>query len=73
MKKKTKKETNALRSELEAYRRQGVALRLDGQPGTPKSISKACMIAEEGSYMRDYIRNARGEVECIQFDFVKNQ
>ncbi|MCI5701022.1 MAG: hypothetical protein MR308_11695 [Lachnospiraceae bacterium] len=73
MKKKNKKETCALRSELEIYRRQGVELRLDGQPSTPKSISKACFIAEEGTYMRDYIRNESGEVECIQFDYVTNR
>lgn len=28
------------------------------------------MIAEEGTYMRDYIRNEEGELERIQFDFV---
>lgn len=70
MKKKNKKETEALRSELEIYKKPGVALWLDGQPGTPKSISKACVIAEEGTYMRDYIRNEEGELERIQFDFV---
>lgn len=70
MKKKDKKETSTLRSELEGYRRQGVALWLDGQPSTPKSITKACKIAEEGTYMRDYIRNEEGEVERIQFDYV---
>lgn len=73
MKKKPKKETKRLRSELENYRQQGVSLWLDGQPGTPKSITRAHMIAEEGVYMRDYIQNERGEIERIQFDLVKDR
>ena len=46
---------NPLRTELEELKKQGVELLLDGQPGTPKRISRACKIAEEGDYMRDYI------------------
>lgn len=73
MKKVHKKETNALRCELETYKKQGVALWLDGQPSTPKSITKAHMIAEEGAYMRDYIQNDCGEVESIHFDLIQNK
>lgn len=73
MKKKIKKETNTLRCELQDYQQQGVSLWLDGQPSTPKTIAKACKIAEEGTYMRDYIQNEEGEVEHIQFNLIKTR
>lgn len=73
MKKVRKKETSALRSELENYRKQGVNLWLDGQPSTPKSITKAHMIAEEGSYMRDYIQDDSGKVADIHFDLIRDE
>ena len=43
-----------LKDELKDYRKQGVRLFLNGNPSTPKCIAKACMIAEDGGYMRDY-------------------
>ena len=43
-----------LKDELKDYRKQGVRLFLNGNPSTPKCIAKACMIAEDGCYMRDY-------------------
>lgn len=70
---KTKNPKNPLRHELETYEKQGVELRLDGQPGTPKTISRACRIAEEGNYMRDYIYNEAGDVKELSFDFVKKR
>ena len=70
---KKDKETRALRCELETYRRQGIPLLLNGSPSTPEEIEQACSIAEEGVYMRDYVQNERGEVERLQFDFVKNE
>lgn len=73
MNKVQKKETSALRSELESYRKQGVELWLDGRPSTPKSITKAHMIAEEGSYMRDYIQGENGEVSHIHFNLVRDK
>lgn len=73
MKKVSKKETSALRSELEKYQKQGVKLWLDGQPGTPKSIAKAHLIAEEGTYMRDYVRDDTGEVANLYFNLVRDE
>ncbi|MFR9147755.1 hypothetical protein [Blautia producta] len=46
---------------------------LNGSPSTPEEIEQACSVAEEGVYMRDYVQNERGEVEKLQFDFVKNE
>lgn len=67
------KAKNPLRWELETYEKQGVELQLDGQLSTPKSISRACRIAEEGNYMRDYICNEDGDVKKISFDFVEKR
>ena len=68
-----KKEKEELRCELDLYQQQGVELWLDGQPSTPKSILKAHKIAEDGVYMRDYVRGKTGEVEHVSFDLVKDR
>ncbi|MDD3339409.1 MAG: hypothetical protein PHS82_11195 [Lachnospiraceae bacterium] len=68
---KRKKEVQELRRELETYYNMGIPLWLDGRPSTPKSITKACRFAEEDAYMRDYVQNAEGKVERLQFDLVK--
>ena len=46
--KKGRKVSKPLKRELECYKEQGVALYLDGVPSTPKSIAKACTVAEGG-------------------------
>ena len=61
-----------LKSELKLYRRQGVELYLDGEPSTPKSIAKACQIAEGGGYMRDYTEDENGRIARVDFDRIKN-
>ena len=48
MSKKKKKETSALRGEVETNNLQGVPLWLEGRPSTPKEIVKACHVAEAG-------------------------
>ena len=63
----------SLETELQQYRKQGIALYLDGEPGTPRSIAKACMLCEEGcGYMRDYTSDEAGHIARIDFDFIKN-
>lgn len=64
---------NPLRAELETYQKQGVELWLDGQPSTPKSICRACKVAEEGTYMRDYVNNPEGSVQSLGFYSVKKR
>lgn len=64
---------NPLRKELENYKKQGVELRLDGQPSTPKTITQACRIAEDGNYMRDYTCGTTDDIEKIDFVFVKQK
>ncbi|MBU5479617.1 hypothetical protein [Blautia sp. MSJ-19] len=69
--KKQKKFLKPLKNELENYRKNGVSLYLDGKPSTPKSIAKACMIAEEGSYMRDYTEDEKGHIARVDFDHIR--
>ena len=52
-----------LKDELKDYRKQGVRLFLNGNPSTPKCIAKACMIAEDGGYMRDYTADEEGGLQ----------
>ncbi len=67
-----KKSAKPLRRELELYREKGISLYLDGSPSTPKKIAKACQIAEDGGYMRDYTEDEEGHIACVSFDFIRN-
>lgn len=60
-----------LEKELKEYRSQGISLYLDGEPSTPKNIAKACQIAEDGGYMRDYVEDEKGRIARVDFDFIK--
>lgn len=71
MKKKSKKAKSDFRRELEAYARDGVGLYLNGVPSTPREIEKAHRIAEDTSYMRDYITGEDGKLRRLEFDSVK--
>ena len=62
-----------LENELKGYREQGVSLYLDGMLSNPKSIAKACQIAEGGGYMRDYLEDEKGRIARVDFDFVKEK
>lgn len=61
-----------LKEELKAYRESGIALYLDGSPSNPKSIAKACIIAEGCGYMRDYTEDENGRIAKVSFDYIKN-
>ena len=67
-----KKSVKHLRRELESYRDKGIELYLNGSPSTPKKIAKACQIAEDGVYMRDYTEDEEGNIACVSFDFIRN-
>lgn len=70
LKKDLKKE---LKKELKEYRSQGIPLYLNGKPSSPKSIAKACQIAEGGGYMRDYVEDEKGRIARVDFDFIENR
>jgi hypothetical protein len=65
-----KKDRKPLKQELKLYEEQGIALYLNGEPSSPKSIAKACQIAEGGGYMRDYTEDEAGHIARVDFDFV---
>ena len=68
-----KKSAKPLRRELELYRENGVSLYLNGAPSTPKKIAKACQIAENGVYMRDYTEDEDGHIACVSFDLIRKE
>lgn len=68
-----KKSAKPLRRELELYRENGVSLYLNGAPSTPKKIAKACQIAENGVYMRDYTEDEDGHIACVGFDLIRKE
>ena len=61
-----------LKDELKDYRKQGVRLFLNGNPSTPKCIAKACMIAEDGGYMRDYTADEEGRIAKVNLNISGN-
>lgn len=68
-----KKSAKPLRRELELYRENGVSIYLNGAPSTPKKIAKACQIAENGVYMRDYTEDEDGHIACVSFDLIRKE
>ena len=44
---------------MKSYREQGISLYLNGILSNPKTIAKACQIAEGGGYMRDYVEDEK--------------
>ena len=71
--KKNKKPKDDFRKELDAYQAQGIPLWLDGEPSNPKEIWKAHKIAEDISYMRDYVPDSHGRLLRLEFDAVKRE
>ncbi len=57
--------------ELIAYQTKKVRLVLDGRQSTPYEIAHACMAAEEGGYMRDYVGDDNGRLIQISFDRIR--
>ncbi len=54
-------------SELEAYEKSGVSMKLDNHPASPMQIVSAHMIREERAYMRDYVWDDKGHVKELTF------
>ena len=60
-----------LQKELEKYDRMGVRLYMHGRRRSPRSIARACMIAEGGGYMRDYTEDTHGRITRVDFDYIR--
>lgn len=61
-----------LKAELKAYQKRGIELQLDNEISSPKKIVKACIAAEEGSYMREYECDADGRVRRLSFHWIRS-
>ena len=59
----SKKSLKPLKDELKDYRKQGVRLFLNG--------ARACMIAEDGGYMRDYTADEEGRIAKVNFEHIR--
>lgn len=66
------KQKKKLTTELKAYEKKGIELLLDSHKASPKKIARACIAAEEGSYMREYECDANGKVKRLRFQCIKN-
>lgn len=60
-----------LKDELKEYQKMGIGLYLEGNPSTPKNIARACMIAEDGGYMRDYTEDEKGRIAKVNFEHIR--
>lgn len=66
-----KRETEEkLQSELTEFQNRNVVLSLNGSESSPQDIAKACAVAENGTYMRDYIEDD-GEIRQVDFIYVE--
>ena len=54
-------------SELEAYEKSGVSIRLENHPASPLQIVTAHMVKENPNYMRDYVWDEKGHVQELAF------
>ncbi len=54
-------------SELEAYEKAGVNMRLNDFPASPMQIVTAHMVQEDHAYMRDYVWDEKGHVKELTF------
>ena len=55
------------------YRKRGVNLYLEGRASSPGHIARACAVAENGTYMRDYSQDEKGRLKRIDFNFVEKE
>ncbi len=60
-----------LQKELEKYDRMGIRLYMNGRRRSPRTIARACMIAEGEGYMRDYTEDNHGRITRVDFDHIR--
>lgn len=57
----------ALMEELQKYEQEGLPLFLEGRPCESADIVRACILAEEQNYMRDFISDDSQKIQRINF------
>ena len=70
---KKKEKGKSLKKELARLKKEGIYLEINGEPGSPEKISRAHKLAENGTYMRDYIADEKGGIKEVHFQWVKNE
>lgn len=70
--KKYNERIKTLRSELIELQKRKITLSIDGSKSNPDEIVRAYAVAEEGTYMRDYIDDG-GVIRQIDFIYVKEK
>lgn len=66
-----KQEYADLYQEMELLEEHGIHIMLDGTPVTAFRVVQAHMIKEEGTYMRDYVLDAKGHLQEIRFNNIR--
>lgn len=56
----------ALLRELDAYRRRGWTICLNGRPSAPERVLSACL-REKSSYMRDFVSDDQRRIRKVDF------
>ncbi len=59
--------TRALLRELRTYEREGTHLYLGNRPSSAEDITRACMLAEDSGYMRDFVGDEADRITEIHF------
>lgn len=70
---KNKRKYLGLVQELREYSNKQVQLYLEGEQSTPQRIANACLLMEEGCYMREYVSNEDGRIAEIHFEKVQDK
>ncbi len=66
-----KQEYADLYQEMELLEEHGIHIMLDGTPVTAFRVVQAHMIKEDGTYMRDYVLDAKGHLQEIRFNNIR--
>ncbi len=53
--------------ELKKYEREGTHLYLGNRPSSAEDIARACMLAEDSDYMRDFVGDEADRITEIHF------
>lgn len=61
----------AIKEELDFLKQKGVVIKLEGIETSALEIAQACMIEEEGSYMRDYVWDDSNALQEVDFYRIK--
>ncbi len=65
--------TRALVRELQDYEREGTHLYLGNRPSSAEDIARACLLAEDSEYMRDFVGDETDRITEIHFIRIRKE